>query len=105
MARMFHVSSSRNRDSIRQHGLDWTRMAGTSGIAGNEAPDGEGVFLCEDEAEAEFFVKMNNTGGPVDVWAVDDVEPADLQVSHFGPHLLPYAVPPSRLTLVQESLG
>jgi hypothetical protein len=33
-------------------------------------PEEEGVFLCRDEFEAGFFVQINNTGGPVDVWAV-----------------------------------
>jgi hypothetical protein len=78
-------------------------MKSNPGIAGNAMPDGEGVFLC-DEAEAEFFVKMNNTGGPVDVWAVDGVDADDLEVSEYGPYLLPYAIPPSRLTLVRESV-
>lgn len=79
-------------------------MKGVPGIAGNAAPDGEGVFLCEDEAEADFFVKMNNTDGPVDIWAVEGINLDDLQASLYGPYLLPYAVPPSRLTLVREDV-
>ena len=32
------------------------------------------MFLCADECEAGFFVQMNNTGGPVDVWAVTGID-------------------------------
>jgi hypothetical protein len=38
---MFHVSDRANRESIRQHGLDWRRMGGAMGIAGNRAPECE----------------------------------------------------------------
>jgi hypothetical protein len=31
---------------------------------GAALPDEAGVFLCRDEFEAGFFVRMNNTGGP-----------------------------------------
>ena len=80
-------------------------MTGARGIACNLSPDGDGVFLCEDEAEADYFVEMNNTGGPVDVWAVDGVALDDLQVSEYGPYLLPYPIPPSELTLVREDVN
>ena len=32
------------------------------------------MFLCADEFEARYFVRMNNTGGPVDVWAVTGID-------------------------------
>jgi hypothetical protein len=25
----------------------------------------------------DFFVRMNNTGGPVDMWAVDGIDPGE----------------------------
>jgi len=59
------------------HGLDWTRM-GAPGIAGSLEAEVDGVFLCADEFEAGFFVQMNNTGGPVDVWAVTGVDESQL---------------------------
>ena len=31
MTCLFHVSSALNRESILAHGLDWTRMGGSSG--------------------------------------------------------------------------
>jgi hypothetical protein len=36
---------------------------------GGLAPEVDGVFLCTDESEADFFTRMNNTGRPFDVWA------------------------------------
>lgn len=29
------------------------------------------MFVCVDEGDADWFVFINNTGGPVDVWAVE----------------------------------
>lgn len=55
-----------NRQSIAQHGLDWTRMSAAPGIAGSRRPEVEGIFVCRDEEEAEFFLQINNTGGPVE---------------------------------------
>jgi hypothetical protein len=69
MPRLFHVTSARNRESILAHGLDWTYMGAAPGIAGSSAPEEQGVFLCLNEFDVDFFVRMNNTGGPVDVWA------------------------------------
>jgi len=42
MARLFHVSSVANRDSILAYGLDWTRMGAAPGIAGSLAPEADG---------------------------------------------------------------
>jgi hypothetical protein len=68
----FHVSSAANRESIRIHGLDWTRMSAARGIAGSGTPEAEGIF-CADDSDVGFSVRMNNTGGPVDVWAVTGI--------------------------------
>jgi hypothetical protein len=84
MTRMFHVSSTANRTSIDVHGLDWSRMSGTSGIAGSRLPEVEGIFLSQDRFTAEFFVRMNNTGGPVDMWTVEDIDDAELVESDTG---------------------
>jgi hypothetical protein len=69
--RLFHVTSSSNRESIMTHALDWTRMGAARGIAGSGRPGEDGVFLSRSEFDVGYFVEMNNTGGPVDVWAVD----------------------------------
>lgn len=72
--RLFHVTSVHNRDSIEEHGLDWTYMGAARGIAGSHAPEKEGVFVTTSRFDADFFLRMNNTGGPVDLWAIDGVD-------------------------------
>jgi hypothetical protein len=61
MVRLFYVASCGSRQSIREHGLDSSRMGAVPGIAGSRRPAGDGVFVCRDD---EFFVAINNTGGP-----------------------------------------
>lgn len=104
MSRLFHVTSASNRASIRAHGLDWSRMGSAHGIAGSRRPEEEGIFLCLDEHEASYFVDMNNTGGPVDVWAVEGVDENDLIESGNGYRYLPRCIPPENLTIVRESV-
>src|SRR3954463_13937655 len=65
----FHVSSTRNRESIREHGLDWTRMLDQPGIAGSPYAEGARVFLARDIDEAEWFVSMSRSHHrSVDIW-------------------------------------
>jgi hypothetical protein len=94
-----HVSSARNRDSIAEHGLDSARMGAARGIAGSQRPEADGIFLCRDEGEAQFFLRMNNTGGPVDVWAVAGVDPGQLTDNGHGFLYLPGRVAAERVTL------
>ena len=100
----FHVSSARNRASIRQHGLDWRRMGAAPGIAGSPVPEQEGAFLADGEFSVGFFLRMNNTGGPVDVWAVEGVVPADLETSPEGFLFQPGVIPPDRLRLHRQDV-
>jgi hypothetical protein len=79
-------------------------MMTAPGIAGSRWPEQAGCFLCLDESEVDWFVCMNNTGGPVDVWAVDGVDPAELVESPEGHFYLPAVVPPSRLCLLRASV-
>ena len=104
LKRFFHVTSTRNRESIAAYGLDWTRMKDTPGIAGSAQPEQEGCFLCVDEWEVTWFVRMNNTGGSVDVWAVEGVEEAELVESPEGHTYLRSRIPPERLTLVRADV-
>ncbi len=101
MGRLFHVSSAANRGSILAHGLDWARMGAAPGIAGSRAPEAEGIFLCLDEFEAGMFVRMNNTGGPVDVWAVTGVEAEQLIGAGSGYGYYPAPIPPGQVALCQ----
>jgi hypothetical protein len=79
---MYHVSSVRNRASIQQHGLDWTRMHDAPGIAGSRQPEAAVIYLGPDQGTAQFFARISNTGGPVDVWAIDDIPTEDLVVDN-----------------------
>lgn len=105
MPPLFHVSSAANRESIRSHGLDWTRMGAARGIAGSMTPEENGVFLCGDEFEARFFTDLNNTGGPVDVWAVTGVEESGLVTGGSGFCYFPAAISPAQLTLADWPQG
>lgn len=96
----WHVSSSENRSSIAKFGLDWDRMQAARGIAGSTGPEQQGCFLCLDEGEVSWFVDMNNTGGPVDVWQVRDVDPSELTESPEGHMFLPQRIPAARVSLV-----
>jgi hypothetical protein len=102
MTRLFHVSSAANRESILAHGLDWTRMGAAPGIAGSTAPEEDGVFLCRNEFEVRFFSGMNNTGGPVDVWAVTGIEEDELIDNGSGFGYFPAPIPAAQVTLADQ---
>jgi hypothetical protein len=104
MTAVFHVSSIRNRDSIRIHGLDWQFMGPALGIAGSSTPEAEGIFLCRDEWEMRYFVRLNNTGGPVDVWAVDGIDTNRLLDNGNGYGFLPATVSARQLALFESDL-
>ena len=101
---MFHVSSVRNRTSIRAYGLDVARMGAARGIAGSTRPEAQGVFLSSEEWDVDWFVRINNTGGPVDVWRVDDVDPDQLVGNGNGYFYLPGRIPADRLTLHRQDV-
>jgi hypothetical protein len=104
VSRLFHVTSVLNRESIEIHGLDWSKMGVARGIAGSHRPEEEGCFVCFDEMDAHWFVRMNNTDGPVDVWAIDDLDEGALVVSGEGFSYFPGCIPADKLTLVQRDL-
>jgi hypothetical protein len=101
---VLHVTSAANRPSILRHGLDWNYMGAAPGIAGSRTPEVAGIFLCRAEWELEWFIEMNNTGGPVDVWEVAGVAEADLVDAGSGLFYLPRAVPPGNLELVRRDV-
>jgi len=100
---LYHVTSVCNRASIEAHGLDVERMGAARGIAGSRSPEQDGCFLAHDESTADFFVRINNTGGPVDVWEVD-VEAEALVDDGGGFAYFPGTIEPSRLRLVRRDL-
>jgi hypothetical protein len=101
---MYHVTSVSNRASIEEHGLDWRRMGAAPGIAGSPVPEQDGCFLAADEWTTDFFVRMNNTGGPVDVWAVEGIDEADLESSPEGFGYFPGVIARERLRLVRKDI-
>lgn len=80
-------------------------MASAPGIAGSTRPEQDGCFLCLDENEVEWFIGMNNTGGPVDVWSVSGVPEDALVESPEGHYYLPKTIPPDRLTLLRTDIA
>lgn len=98
------MSSVLNRESIAEHGLDWTRMDFARGIAGSGSPEQDGIFLCQHEEDVEYFVRMNNTDGPVDVWSVEGVDDLELLDNGNGYFYFPDVISPDRLTLVYADI-
>jgi hypothetical protein len=63
------------------------------------------VFLCLNEFEVEGFVKMNNTGGPVDVWEVAGASEG-LFVASPGRHLyFPGSVAAARVSVFRRDVA
>jgi len=79
-------------------------MSAARGIAGSQRPEQEGCFLCLDSGEVEWFVRMNNTGGPVDVWVVDGIEEGSLVESPEGHYYLPRVIGPEQLSLLRSDV-
>lgn len=79
-------------------------MGAAPGIAGSSSPEIAGCFLCEGEAETEWFVRLNNTGGAVDVWAVDGLAMDDLPQSPNGYVYVPRCVAPEHVRLVRRDM-
>jgi hypothetical protein len=95
---LFHVSSVLNRESIEEHGLDWSRMGAAPGIAGNRTPEVEGCFVGQDERDADFFVGFD-ANPVVDIWRIEGIRWTKLIQSAEGFWYYPGLVPPSMLTL------
>lgn len=75
------------------------------GIAGSRRAEAPGVFLCLDEGDVDWFAfTINNTGGPVDVWAVEGIAPGSLVDNGNGYGYYPGKITPSRLTLIRADL-
>jgi hypothetical protein len=103
MPRLFHVSSTLNRESIQAHGLDWTRMGAAPGIAGSPTPEVAGIFLARDEFEVSFFLQMAESHGSLDVWAVEGIDAEQLVDNGSGFGYYPSNIPRSQLSLLDAS--
>jgi len=97
---MFHVAAADNRDSIRNHGLDWRRMRGR-GIAGSAGPELDAIFLCESVDETDLFLWMATT--PSDIWGVR-VDELVIENGPDGWWIVTQPVPPERLRIVRSDV-
>jgi hypothetical protein len=79
-------------------------MADAPGIAGSRQPEEQGCFVCMNEFEVSFFVRGNNTGGPVDVWAVEGVTEDELVTPPNGFQYVPRRIAPTQLSLYRKDL-
>ncbi len=79
-------------------------MSEASGIAGSHRPEEQGCFMCLREFDVTFFISMNNTGGPVDVWAIEGIEESDLIDAGSGFLYFPGIIPPEQLKLEQKDV-
>jgi hypothetical protein len=79
-------------------------MAAAPGIAGSRRPEAEGCFVCLDEFEVSFFLRINNTGGPVDVWAIEGVEYDELVEPPNGFHYLSRPIGAAQVSLYRRDV-
>ncbi|WP_045821666.1 hypothetical protein [Williamsia herbipolensis] len=100
----FHVSSSVNRASITEHGLDVARMGAARGIAGSREPEEHGCFVACGAFERDWFVRMNNTGGPVDVWRIHPLDPDRLVTHRHGHRYVPGAISVDQISLHESDI-
>jgi hypothetical protein len=98
---LFHVTSVHNRESVERYGLDWTRMGALLGFARSVRPAVNGVFLCRDRDEVEFFCRPEALVGPVDIWAVEGIDLVDLVEARDGFLYSPTPIPAGQLRLVE----
>jgi hypothetical protein len=98
---LFHVSPAANRNSIREHGLDWTRMGAAPGLAsGRHLPEEPLVYLDE---ERGFSLWFRNHGQLMDVWEVR-ADGLDLVRTGDGWIGSPKPIGPERLALLEKDL-
>ena len=97
---MYHVTACGNRESIRRHGLDWTRMGEFTGIAGSPVPEMAGIFL-DDSEDGSFWHQMSRH--PTDIWEVD-VRGYWIEDGPSGWHVVRRAIPPGRLRLIRRDV-
>jgi hypothetical protein len=97
----FHVSPAANRESIREFGLDWTRMGAAPGIAtGRYEPEEAGIYLARGDFDCDFFIGLCNHDELLDVWEVR-AEDLPLFLSDSGFVVSRAPISPDRLRLVR----
>jgi hypothetical protein len=101
---MYHLTSSKNRESILRHGLDVSRMGAAPGIANSREPELNGCFLCRGSDEVEWFAGfIGGAHGTLDVWAVD-VSGLAIEESADGYAYCRGAIARERLKLIKRDI-
>ena len=77
-------------------------MGAARGIAGSTVPEADGVFLCQ-EYMVQFFVAINNTGGPVDVWAVSGIDEEQMLDNGSGFFYFPGRISAGQVALIESA--
>ena len=79
-------------------------MGEARGIAGSDVPEQEGIFLCDSEDEAEFFLMFNSGDGLLDLWAVEGVQQDELIESSEHFYFVVRSIPASQVSLVRQDI-
>jgi hypothetical protein len=66
-------------------------------------PEADGVFLCRDEFTASFFVRINTTGDPVDVWAVSGIDEGRMLDNGSGFFYFPGRISAGQVALIESA--
>jgi hypothetical protein len=116
---LYHVTSSLNRASIADHGLDWRRAPAARGFDGGASHEHPGVFLARDCDETDWLVAMGKSRAArglrrnqgLDVWEVsveddlDEVEGLELPCLSVDDFLCwSEPIPAARLRLIKQDL-
>jgi hypothetical protein len=80
-------------------------MGRVPGIAGAPRPEVAGIYICDDEWEAEYFAEMGTSHhhAAVDVWEVSIESDSDLVEDEAGGYrYMPAPIPRGKIRLVRE---
>ena len=116
------MTSSLNRVSITEHGLEWRQAPAERGIAGSDGREQKGIFLARDVDEVDWFVSMGKRRVARDLRRDLGIDVWEVTVDHdLDPYVedprssLPYyvvdgylcwaqPVPAARLRLIKQGL-
>jgi hypothetical protein len=101
MPTYYHITSSLNRASIEQHGLDPTRMGNVPGIAGAGVPEVDGVFLAFDLWEVRAYANFRVHQEMLDIWRINDLD-AELRETPNGTFYVEGPIPREMIELIAE---
>src|SRR5258708_28918478 len=91
----------------RRHGAAsrLTRGAARAGwLCSRREPTVSGEFGREPgQFQTGFFIGLNNTGGPVDVWAITGIDERQLTEAPNRFRCYPAKIPASQVTLIQQT--